>query len=705
MSLQLNSFTLTVPAGATGRTEIDAAWVMCGTPSYLELRVLPISTGITYSVFLPVNTTSFAVTPLLPGEGYEMWVEGRDETTNQLVVSNHAAASTNVSASAPEAPSIVASVSLSESAVRLTIQDNSTTESGFQIERYNPTNLNTVYWTIGAHTGTGTFTTDSTGAVAATMYRFRIRAYLDDTERLYSDWSAYFWASTSPPIAGRPPQPPYALAISFVSGTDDQAILTFSNPVGNNESGFHVRLYNEDNVHLYTTELGRGQTTTTLHDLIPNHSYTVYVDSWNGYGTNVDLTGEEVYIDFVMPPSGVELPLPPTLRDPLGYAAGYVDVRWVRNSVTYAETLELWRDTVPATNNTRIAQDLLQQDGHYLDTGLTPGNEYEYTMKSVNRRGTSAASDPEDIVVPVTVETDAEYFFSCEAVAIDDTQVLISWALSYINAIDVVIRMTVPSASTLATITDPNVVAWVASGLTAETAYTFELDVEDGNGVYDTISCSATTKSADLPTAVVAPTMARLIMVNSTTLRASATVNDSRASVLKFYKSTDGENYSLATTVNAPSNEGDLTSLTPNTVYYVYAKSEAQGIASAASNVLNQRTGLLDQGRGRVAVRRGIETRVRQIDKDQADLVIQTIPPNRTLLIRTFRYVAPDETDGPFVTLQVDGEDKAIPSTYDGQTLLRNAEFDGGADGKDVSIAVSGTGTGLGNLVMVSEFI
>lgn len=105
---------------------------------------------------------------------------------------------------APNAPTLLTATAASSTQINLSWADNSTDESGFQIER----STDQTNWTLIATTATDVTTYNNTGLTVNTTYFYRVRAFNDSGASAYTNIASATTSGTpTPTVSGTPPTP------------------------------------------------------------------------------------------------------------------------------------------------------------------------------------------------------------------------------------------------------------------------------------------------------------------------------------------------------------------------------------------------------------------------------------------------------------------------------------------------------------------
>jgi hypothetical protein len=162
---------------------------------------------------------------------------------------------------------------MNSSEIDLSWTDNSTTETGFKIER----STDNATWTQNATVGANVTMYASTGLAATTQYYYRVRAYNAGGNSAYTS-SANATTSAIPAI-------PTGLSATVLSATSVQLSWTDNS---NNETGFRVQK-STNNVGFNTvTTTGANATTYTVTGLTANQIYYFHIRAESASGNSAN---------------------------------------------------------------------------------------------------------------------------------------------------------------------------------------------------------------------------------------------------------------------------------------------------------------------------------------------------------------------------------------------------------------------------------
>ena len=178
---------------------------------------------------------------------------------------------------------------VTQTSLRLTWSDNTTTEAGFTIERANPDGTTTLYdvpSSAAVSTATGSVGYNVTGLTAATAYTFRVRGY---TAAQDSAWSLPAQATTLPsdPMNPPPAAPTNLTATRTPLDTGSETLLEWSDNSDepNNEQGFHVHV-STDGGQTFAQFNAGADAQSHFNDFGPFVTCLAYLTAWNQNGVS-----------------------------------------------------------------------------------------------------------------------------------------------------------------------------------------------------------------------------------------------------------------------------------------------------------------------------------------------------------------------------------------------------------------------------------
>lgn len=271
----------------------------------------------------------------------------------------------------PTAPSSPVATTYSATQINLSWTDNSSTESGFKIER--STSSGGTYTQIGT-TGANIKTFASTGLASGTKYYYRIRAYNAGGN---SGYTAVVSATTKDTI----PAAPTALTATAVSSTQINLAWAQAMP---NEDGFRVYSSSDNVTYTLIATVGINAVSYSNTNLLGNRLYYYKVAAYNTAGNSAfsntasDTTAPEA-------PSGLVVNSIPGMAN-----WNKLDLTWTDNSSSEVG-FKVERATAVGGPYTQI---VATGDGEttYQDSGLAALTTYYYRVRSFNANGNSVYS-------------------------------------------------------------------------------------------------------------------------------------------------------------------------------------------------------------------------------------------------------------------------------------------------------------------------
>ena len=213
---------------------------------------------------------------LTDGTKYTYRIRAYSDTDGLSMTTNKVWSVTNL----PGALEAAKASLIASDALTLTWNDNSTNESGFEIEQIGPGGVVTIIPVTGAN-NEATKSFRVTGLTAASSYSFRVRAL---TAAQTSAWSPSTSATTL--AAGVPVGPSH---VGGVSGSWWTTTLSWVNNA-DNEDGFYIQQWGVDGQWHTIATTGPGATSFTIDedvsDLTSATTYTYQVVAFNEHGSS-----------------------------------------------------------------------------------------------------------------------------------------------------------------------------------------------------------------------------------------------------------------------------------------------------------------------------------------------------------------------------------------------------------------------------------
>jgi hypothetical protein len=375
--LTLPAAPLNLDATATGAQTVRVSW---GDPNPTRAATQVERSGDGGVTFAPLAT----LPPTTDPAGSNIWVDAnglaagrsyqyRLRHTNASGASAFVTSPTVVTPAPPAAPVNLVALAV-PGGVGLSWDDRSTTENGFVVERLVPG----AAWLIVVSLPADATRFTDRGVQPLTTYYYRVLAQNAAGPSAPSNVAEV----TTLPL---PPNAPSELLATGVYATrTDLRWLDRST----DETGFVVERLDPDQD--WHSVLSAGADVTMVSDvgLLPNTKYQYRVVAVNAGGRSAPTD----------PLTVTTLPLPPDAPTGLvaaAIAANRVDIRWTDRSDN--ETGFAVERQDPAGAWRRLAV-IAPDTTAYSDAAVTPATHYVYRVLALNAGGTSAPSDPVDVV-------------------------------------------------------------------------------------------------------------------------------------------------------------------------------------------------------------------------------------------------------------------------------------------------------------------
>ncbi len=317
----------------------------------------------------------------------------------------------------PKTPSNLVATAFSPTQINLTWTDNSTDETGFDLEISGD---GKVFVKI-ADLAKDIVTAQSTGLKASTAYWYRVRSKNLSGNSAYSNVAT---ATTKPPVVTIPKAPSDLTAIA-VSGTQINISWTDN---ATDETAFELERSADGITFVKITDIGPDVEYFQNIGLAATTKYWYRILAKNS-------AGKSAYSNIA---SATTLQVPPAAPDGLtaeAVSSTQINLAW--NDKSANETRFEVERSLNATNFTKIADVGLNLIS-YQNTGLTAVTTYHYRVRAVNSAGASAYSN----VVSATTQNipvpDVPQNLTAVPVAPDFIQ--LRWAALTGNASEVVIE-------------------------------------------------------------------------------------------------------------------------------------------------------------------------------------------------------------------------------------------------------------------------
>ena len=549
--------------------QIDLSW-SDNSNNEMGFEVWSSSSGAsgTFALAASVDegTTAYSATGLEDGTQYCYRVRATGSSGENSAFTTTVCATTPVpQAPPPTAPTDLAALASSSTAIGLTWADNSSDEESFEVWRSTTgaTGTYSLLTTVAANT----IATEDTGLTPATEYCYQVRA-MGALDAPPSTFTASGCATTAAPP---PPGTPSDLVATATSIT---AIgLTWTDN-SSDESGFEI----------WRSTDGAGGTftlrTTTAADATSGSDTgltagTQYCYEVRAIGTAPMPQSAFSNVSCATPPLALD---PPTDVSANPTSTTSIAIAWTDNSAT-EQSFEVWRSTNGASGTYSKRATVAANTTTADDTGLTAGNQYCYKVKAIGSgitpnsplSGNSCATTPTPVATPSGVS----------ATATSTTDIGITWNDNSSNESGFEVWRSIAGSAgkySLLTNVGPNVESDVDSGLDPGTQYCYKVKAL-GSGITPDSPLSGS-DCATTAAPVTAPSNLAASATSSTAIVLTWTDNSSNESSFEIWRSTTGGSgtYTLRKTAAANAESTNDTGLTPGTQYCYKVRALGSGI-------------------------------------------------------------------------------------------------------------------------------
>ncbi|HWE03064.1 MAG TPA: fibronectin type III domain-containing protein [Tepidisphaeraceae bacterium] len=508
--------TVTAPAIPTlsttsvGATSISFSWTASPTATGYTLQDSS-DAGMTWTTAVTQAGVSYSVTGLSADTSYQFKILASNGSGSSLY-SAPVTIKTLLASPAGLAPTVV---SASEVDLAWTAEAGATT---YKVER----SLNNSTWsTIAAADATNSY--NDTTLNAGTTYYYRI--------------SGTNATGTSAPASSvNALTLPATPTLSFSNATASS--INFSWTPSASATAYTLQSSVDSGMTWLTVVTQAGNTYVDSTALASNTPYQFQVLATNGSGSS----------PYSAPVSVSTLLAAPAGLAPTVISAAEIDLAWTSESG--AATYKVERSPNGTSWSTIAAADATNS---YHDTSLLAGTTYYYRISGTNTAGTSApAAAVHAITWPATP--------TLTGIAVSDTQINFSWSPS-LSATGYTLQSSADSGMTWTNVvTQAGVTYNVTTGLTADTAYEFQILATNGSGS-SPYSSPITVSTLLSSPAGLAPTVISATEVDL------AWTSETGAATYKVERSVNNTTWTTIAAADATNSYAD-TALTAGTTYY-----------------------------------------------------------------------------------------------------------------------------------------
>ena len=329
------------------------------------------------------NVNAYSDTNLQPATNYHYRVAAFNTSSDSAYSNTASAATTDYPPAAPS--NLAAAAAPSGGQINLTWADNSTNETGFEVERCagaGCTNFQTRAEVAANQTGY-----NDGGLAAGTLYRYRVRAFNGSGDSGFSNEAE---ATAMGGAGSGAPAAPSGLAATAVSSA--QVNLSWADN-SSNEDGFKLYRSTDNATFSRVATLGAGVTSYADAGRAASTTYYYRVLAYNAAGNSAYSNTASATTSA---PATVKPPAPSNLAA-TAVSSTQVRLTWADNS-SNEDGFRLYRST-DNVNFTQVAKPGTNATAH-TDGGLSGGRTYYYRIRSYNSAGNSAYSNTASAKTP-----------------------------------------------------------------------------------------------------------------------------------------------------------------------------------------------------------------------------------------------------------------------------------------------------------------
>ncbi len=468
-----------------------------------------------------------------------------------------------LAADPPAAPTSLTAVTgldnLGEPLINLSWTDNSTSETGFKIERSE--SADGVFFQIST-VGPNVKVFSDTGLTRETTYWYRVKAYNEAGDSLPSNVAS---ATTFPP---RPSAP---TGLTATAATDSQINLSWTD-TSDNEKGFKIERKTATSDYQQIVAVGANITAYADTGLSSGITYTYRIRAYND-GGNSD------YSSVASATTGGK-PSAPAGLTAVAVSGSQINLTWTDTSNNEAG-FKIERKTgsgnfvqiITVGPNTTV----------YSDTGLSTGITYTYRIRAYNDAGDSEYCTEASAVTGVIPAAPS----NLAAAAVSNSQINLTWTDNAGNETGFKIERKAAGGSfTQIAIVGANAAAYSDTGLSTGITYTYR--VRAYNSVGDSAYC--TEASAVTGVTPTTPSSLAAVAVSSSRIDLTWTDRSNNETGFKIERKEAGGSYSQIATVAANTTTYSNTGLSADKTYYYRVRAYNSAGNSAYSNEVSVTT-------------------------------------------------------------------------------------------------------------------
>jgi hypothetical protein len=545
------------PSGLTATTAssstINLAWTDNAINEIGTWIERSVGTNANYAFLanVGIGITTFTDTGLVDGTQYYYRLKTFN-TGGFSTYSNERSAITTLNS-----PTGFSATTVSSSQISLTWTDNSSSESGYKIER-SP--VDDQHFTQIAVTGPNITSYNDTGLSEATQYYYRVRAY----NALAT--SAYSSEKNATTLFNIPAAPSNLTITSISSGTVNLAWTDNSS----DESGFKIqRKQGATGTYAQIGTVGTNVTTYSDSDSTLLDGTQYYYQVWA-----TDPAGDSPLSNEV---NGITTMRPPTALSATAVSSSQINLTWTDNSLSESG-YKIEQSPVDDQHFTQIGVTAPNATS-YNATGLSAGTKYYYRVRAYNAIATSIYSSEKNATTLASIPAAPS---GLAITTLLSNKIIIGWTDNSNNETGFKIqrKQGVTGTFTQIAITGANATAYSDTGVIDGTLYYYRVSATNsaGDSAFSN-QVSGTTPLAK-PTAATA-TAVSSSQINLTWIDNSASETGYKIERKKLVTGTYSQIAQVGVNVQSYS---DRSGLDPNTKYYYRVRATSGSLNSDYSN-------------------------------------------------------------------------------------------------------------------------
>ncbi|AMV40931.1 fibronectin type III domain-containing protein [Planctomyces sp. SH-PL62] len=437
-------------ATVMGSSRVDLKWADL-TDNETGYKVERSTDGVTFAEIGPANSFggwNFSDTSAAAGVTYAYRVRATN-AAGDSAYSGIAWATTPLL----NAPTNLQASAASGAAINLTWYDAASNETGYKVER-SADGVN--FAEIGT-TGANQAAYSAAGLAPGTVYWFRVRAYSASGQSAYS-----------PAVAGRTSTAP-AAPINLTAAPGSPTLINLAwTDVATNESGYKVERSTDGVDFAVIATPAANVTTAAVGGLTPGVLYYFRVRAYNG--------DDSAYSNVASAAPAQVLPVPPVNLTATVASNVQVNLSWTDATDNEDQYRVEYSTDGVAFTTAGTATASWTGVGSFQATNLTPGTTYWFRVAATNAAGSST---PAVVVATTAGQPVAPTGFA--AAGTSATEVRLTWN-DVAGETGYKIERLVGSTWTQIGVVGPDATAFVDSGLTERTSYSYRIRATNGAG-------------------------------------------------------------------------------------------------------------------------------------------------------------------------------------------------------------------------------